>query len=291
MREFTIRDPKERLISAPAYRDRIVHHALCNVIGPVLERSMVAHSYSCRKGLGTGAAREKCRQLVARHSHVLKMDVRHYFPSIDHGLLKDKIRRHVKCRPTLGLCDVLIDGWRSEGEVPVWRPEDDLFSAAERPRGLPIGALTSQLFANLYLGRIDHAVEEHYRPGGYVRYTDDLMLFGDDKRRLGEIRNALLAEFERERLRPHPTKCRVHACREGVPFLGFRYWPGRVRVLRKNRLRFERRMAGFRRGLRKDRAAVVPKIWPAMFGWFQFIREYGVNEGLVRAECRRQVFR
>lgn len=288
MREFRIYDPKERLISAPAYRDRIVHHALCNVIGPILERSMVDHSYSCRVGLGTGAARAHCRHLVARTTHVLKMDVRHYFPSIDHDILKVKLRRHIKCSGTLDLVDRIIDGWHSSDD-PVWFDGDGLLAPLERPRGLPIGALTSQLFANLYLNRIDHVVEEQYRPVGYARYTDDLLLFGNDKRKLGEMRLGLFGEFAREHLKPHPAKCRVHACREGVPFLGFRYWPDKVCVQRTNRLRFERRMREFRRGIRQNQCK-RECVWPSMFGWFQFIREYPINEGLVIEECKRQVF-
>jgi hypothetical protein len=103
------------------------------------------------------------------------------------------------------------------------------------------------------------------------------------------MRARLLEEFARERLKPHPTKCRVHACREGVPFLGFRFWPDGVRVLRENRLRFERRMTGLRRRIKADRS-VMTNVWPSMFGWMQFVREYESNEGLVRAECRHQVF-
>ena len=289
MREFTIHDPKERLISAPSYRDRVVHHALCNVIGPILERSMVAHTFSCRAGLGTRAAREHCHRLVRTRRYVLKMDVRHYFPSIDHRMLKEKLRRHIKCGPTLALADTIIDAWQTPGGDPVWFLGDDLLAPAERPRGLPIGALTSQLFANLYLSRIDHLIKEQLGPSGYARYTDDLLLFDDDKARLHEMRARLLAEFAAERLRPHPTKCRVHACREGVPFLGFRYWPDRVRVLRTCRLRFEHRMTCFRRAIRHDRRA-MRWVWPSMYGWFQFVRMYAVNEGLVHAECRSQAF-
>lgn len=289
-RTFTIFDPKERLICAPCYRDRIVHHALCNVIGPVLERTWIDHTYSCRVGKGTGAARERCRQEVAHRRYVLKMDVRRYFPSIDHGILKEKLRRHVKCRPTLALADRIIDSWRDKHAPVVWHAGDDLLEPLAHPCGLPIGALTSQLFANEYLSRIDHLVKEVIRPAAYLRYTDDLLLFSDDKRRLAAVRDQMIGELARERLKPHPSKCRVHACREGIPFLGFRFFPGRVSVLRENRMRFERRMGGFRRALRKDRVAVAPRIWPSMYGWLQFIREFPVNEGLAKAECHAQVF-
>ena len=284
-----INDPKERLICAPSYPDRVVHHALCNVIGPILDRNLVDHTYSCRVGLGTGAARSRCRSLVRRYSHVLKLDVSRYFPSIDHGILKEKISRLIKCRPTLRLVSRIVDSWKDNDAAPAWFNGDDLFTPSERPHGLPIGALTSQLFANLYLSRTDHFVQETIKPGGYVRYTDDLLLFSNDKhglhRALAEVK-ALLGE---ERLTPHPRKCRVHACREGVPFLGFRYWPNRVQVLRENRLRFDKRMRKFSRKMKVDRS-VLRQVWPSMYAWFQFVREYPVNEGLVLTECRQHCF-
>jgi hypothetical protein len=144
--------------------------------------------------------------------------------------------------------------------------------------------LTSQLFANEYLARLDHLIQERLRPAGYIRYTDDLLLFSDDKRQLAEAKDRLVMELARDRLRPHPTKCRIHACREGIGFLGFRFFPDRVRVKRENRQRFERRL---RAVARRGRLA---EVWPAMFGWFQFVAEFPVNEGLVRAECRAHVF-
>ncbi len=286
---FTIYDPKERLICAPTYPDRVVHHALCNVIGPILERTLVDHTYSCRVGLGTGAARAQCHKLVPRYSHVLKLDVSRYFPSIDHGILKAKIARLIKCRPTLRLIGRIIDSWRDDATNPVWLDGDDLLAPADHPHGLPIGALTSQLFANLYLSRIDHYVEERLKPGGYIRYTDDMLLFADDKGQLHDALSVLKTLLREDRLCPHPRKCRVHACREGVPFLGFRYWPDRVRVQRENRVRFDKRMRKFRRRLQKDRS-VFPDIWPSMYGWLQFVREYPANIGLALAECRHHTF-
>ena len=285
---FVIQDPKRRLICAPCYRDRIVHHALSNVVAPLFERSMCAHSYSCRVGKGTTAARARCRWLVANRRFALKLDVRSYFPSIDHLLLKEKIRRHIRCRPTLALMDDIIDSWSDPEIPPRWFEGDDLLAPAGRPRGLPIGALTSQLFANLYLNQLDHFVEEHIQPAGYLRYTDDLLLFAHDKPFLHEAFKLILQKFAAERLAPHPTKCRVHACREGIPFLGFRFFPARVRVLRANRLRFERRMSLLRRQVGDGRP--VADIGPRMFAWFQFIREFASNEGLVRAESRWHIF-
>jgi len=219
----------------------------------------------------------------------LKVDVRSYFPSIDHGILKKKIARLIKCRSTLRLIGHIIDSWENEAGNPVWKEGDELLTPAIRPHGLPIGALTSQIFANLYLSRLDHYVQEAIKPGGYVRYTDDLLLFSNEKRLLHSALADLKALLRDERLSPHPRKCRVHACREGVPFLGFRYFPDSIRVLKKNKLRFEKRMRKLKRKINRDRS-IVRDVWPSMFGWFQFVREYPVNEGLVIAECRELSF-
>jgi retron-type reverse transcriptase len=286
---FLIHDPKERRICAPCYRDRVVHHALVNVVGPLLERRWIDHTYSCRIGKGTGAARERCRWFVAHRRYVLQMDVRRYFPSIDHAILKGKLRRQIKCMPTLRLLDRVIDSWRDTQAAPGWFAGDELFSPAERTCGLPIGALTSQLLANEYLSRIDHLIQEQVRPDGYIRYTDDLLLFDNDKRKLADAKDLLVIELARDRLRPHPTKCCVRACCEGIGFLGFRFFPNRVRVKRENRQRFERRIRQMRREVLADRRHLT-KVWPSMFGWFQFIREFPVNEGLVQSECRIHAF-
>lgn len=288
-RTFRIFDPKERVICAPPYRDRIVHHALCAVIGPILEGGMVFHTYSCRKEKGTSAARKDCRRAAARFRYALKLDAEKYFASIDHLLLKEKLRRKIKCRRTLALLDRIIDSWSDPGVPTRWFPGDDLLAPLDRPRGLPIGSLTSQLFANLYLSRIDHLIEEKFRPGAYLRYTDDLVLFSDSKKYLRKVKEELAGEFGRERLSLHRTKCRIFPCREGVPFLGFRFFPDRVRVLRSNRLRFEQRMARFRRE-RCRGGFDAEKVGQSVFGWFQFVREFPANEGLVRAQCVRQVF-
>lgn len=288
-RSFRIYDPKERIISAAPYPDRIVHHAVCNVIAPILERTFIDHSYSCRVGKGTAAAREHCRQLVKRYRYALKADVSKYFASIDHEILKAKLRRQIKCRPTLEILDRIVDSWQTTEEPPAWFKDDDLLTPSERPRGLPIGSLTSQLFANLYLSRIDHLIQEEIRPCGYARYTDDLVLFSDSKKFLWDALARLREEFENERLKAPPRKCRVLACRDGAPFLGFRFFPERTRVLRENVMRFRKRMTRLQHRVKADREA-RREIWSSMFGWFQFVREQSGGEGLVLAECRRQRF-
>jgi hypothetical protein len=229
-RLFTIHEPKRREIAAAPFRDRVVHHALCHVLAPVLERRFIARSFSCQIGKGTTVARECCRELTNRHRWVLKCDVRKFFPSLDHGLLREKLERWIACPGALGLVDRILGSFRSGPELPpAWFAGDDLL-AATRPRGLPIGNLTSQLWGNFHLDDLDHWITEAERQGAYLRYTDDFLLFGDDRARLWELRSGIVQQLAAVRLKLAEPKSRLLATREGVPFCGFRFLPGRGRA-------------------------------------------------------------
>ncbi|MCB0174116.1 MAG: hypothetical protein KDJ97_26610 [Anaerolineae bacterium] len=154
---FTIHEPKRRLISAAPFRDRVVHHALCNIIEPIYERKFINDSYANRSGKGTHAALDRCTHYLRRYQYVLQCDVQQFFPAIDHAILKQILGRTLACAPTLRLCERIIDSGRDvlANEYDMrWFPGDDLF-AAGRPRGLPIGNLTSQFWANVYLNELD----------------------------------------------------------------------------------------------------------------------------------------
>lgn len=279
-RDFTIHDPKTRTISAAPYRDRVVHHALVRVIGPLIERRFVDDSFSCRKGKGTSAGRERCRYYTNRYAYALKCDIRRYFESIDHEVLLAKLARVIRCKPTLELCRRIIASRRVDAP-PVWFPGDALWTPHERPRGLPIGNLTSQLWANLYLDRMDHVIKEELRVPGYTRYTDDFVLWADDKGFLHACRERIANELQHERLHLHPVKTRLFPVRCGVPFLGFRFYPGRApRLLGECKRRFEKRM---RRMAADWRAKVVPleDVKASARGW-QAFADYGNVEGLYR---------
>jgi retron-type reverse transcriptase len=156
---FPIRTPpKTRVISAAPFADRVVHHALCNAIGPRLESRFIANSYANRVGKGTHRAVDGLQAFAARYRYVLRLDIVKHFPSIDHRILLDILRPGIRCPKTMGLvARILASGDRileQEYEM-VWFPGDDLF-AALRPRGLPIGNLTSQFWSNCYLNPFDH---------------------------------------------------------------------------------------------------------------------------------------
>lgn len=232
---FVIHDPKRRTITAAPFPDRVVHHALIGGLEPVFDRRMVYESFACRRGKGTHAALAHARGLVRRHACFLKLDVRKCFESLDHGVVLGTLRRCVKDRRTLDLCERIVAAGGSGGV------------------GLPIGNLTSQWFANLVLDRLDHFVKEELGVRGYVRYMDDFALFGEGKDELRCQHDAVQA-FLRERLRLElKERATILApCSQGLPFLGWRVYRGTTRLrpqsLRRLRARIRHRRWELERG-------------------------------------------
>ena len=245
--EIAIRDPKPRMVSAAPFRDRVVHHALCAVIEPLFERGFIADSYANRRGKGTHRAVARYERFRDRHRHVLRCDLYRYFPAIDHAILKADLRRRIRCAPTLALVDAIIDGSNPQEPVHLYYPGDDLFTPFERRRGLPIGNLTSQLFANVHLDGLDHYVKEVLRAPGYLRYVDDFALFHDNAAVLEEWRVRIAAYLARRRLSLHPRKTYVAATAEPTTFLGYVLLPdGRRRLPEANVRRFRGRLRSMR---------------------------------------------
>lgn len=239
-------DPKHRIVSAAPFRDRVVHHALCAVVEPIFARGFIAKSFANQTGKGTHravAAFERCRN---RHAHVLRCDIYRYFPAIDHDILKSDFRRRIACNRTLVLMDKIVDGSNPQEPVSLHFPGDDLFSPFRRQRGLPIGNLTSQFFANLYLDPLDHFATEVLR-APYVRYVDDFALFHDDPAVLQEWHARIARFLEGRRLRLHPKKTFVARIDEPATFLGFVLLPGgRRRLPEDNVRRFRNRLRSLR---------------------------------------------
>jgi RNA-directed DNA polymerase len=278
-RMFTIFEPKRRVVAAAPFRDRVVHHALCEVMQPLLERSFIARSFSCQVGKGTTAARECCRKLVNQHLYVLKCDVSKFFHQIDHEILHAKLAERIRCEKVLEVIQRILGSHETGDTVPMnLFAGDDLITAGERKRGLPIGNLTSQLWGNFYLDGLDHRITEGEAHGAYLRYTDDFLLFGNDKARLWELWAVVKEELAELRLRLAEPKSRMLSCAEGVPFCGFRFLPGLgPRILGATKRRFEaRRNRIFQAGMRG--AELTKRI----FAWYQFSREAS-TEGLRRA--------
>lgn len=242
-RAFWIVDPKRRLISAAPYRDRIVHHALCQVIEPVFERGFIHDSYANRVGKGTHRALDRCTYFARRHRYALKCDLEKYFPSIDHALLLQRIARKIKCPDTLWLLERIIANSNQQEPVVRYFPGDDLFTPFERRCGIPIGNLTSQFFANVYLDGFDHFVKERLGGVAYLRFADDFILFGDDRRQLERLRRVMQDHLDGLRLSLHPRKCQIVPVAAGIPFLGWQVYPAHRRIRRRTGVRMQRRLA------------------------------------------------
>lgn len=231
---FNVKEPKPRLISAAPYRDRVVHHALCNVIMPIFEQTFIHDSYANRSGFGTHRALKRFTQFARSNCYVLQCDIRKYFPSIDHEILKQILRRKIKCSDTLWLIDTIIDSSNEQEPVIDYFPGDSLLTPLQRRKGLPIGNLTSQFFANIYLNPFDHFVKEHLRVGQYLRYVDDFALFSNDQSFLADVRLALEDFLVSLRLNIHPVKSQLSQTRVGATFVGFRVFKDHIRVKSAN---------------------------------------------------------
>ena len=243
---FEVNDPKRRIVSAAPFRDRVVHHALCAVVQPILEAGFIDHTFANRVGKGTHRAIEVYERYRDRYAYVLRCDIYRYFPAIDHAILKSEFRRRVSCPSTLALLDLIVDASNPQEPVNLYFDGDDLFVPFQRRRGLPIGNLTSQFFANLYLDGFDHFVTEVLR-APYLRYVDDFALFHNDPTVLSEWRLRIERCLVGRRLRLHPRKTMILSCSEPAQFLGFElHADGRRRLPEDNVRRFRNRLRGLR---------------------------------------------
>lgn len=268
---FFIYDPKERMISAAPYRDRVLHHALCNIIEPIFEQTFIYDSYANRKGKGNHKAIDRYQFYAKKYPYVLKCDIRKFFPSLDHQILKQELLRKIKCQDTLWLIDTIIDNSNRQVEHLEWFEGDDLFTPITRKKGPPIGNLTSQFWGNVYLNRFDHFIKEELRVPGYIRYVDDFVLFGDKKPQLNQWKIALTRYLANLRLVPHPNKTQIQQTANGVPFLGFQVFPN-YRYVKKSKIRCYRRYLRSNIQLRNQNKLSPQKLEDQLNAWLGHIR-------------------
>ncbi|MEK7306173.1 MAG: RNA-directed DNA polymerase [Nitrospirota bacterium] len=241
-RTFLVYERKPRLISAAPYRDRVVHHAICNIVEPIFERSFIYDSYACRKEKGTHQAVEWFTAFSRKNSYVFKCDIKKYFPSIDHEILFGKIKRKIKCQDTLWLIKKIIDHSNPQEEVIDYFKGDNLFDPLRGRRGIPIGNLTSQFFANIYLNDLDHYAKEVLKCRYYMRYVDDIAILDNSKERLWEIKAAIEEYLEKDRVKLHPKKSFVNPVSIGTDLLGYKVFPTHRLLRRDTSMRFIRRL-------------------------------------------------
>ncbi|MCX8015814.1 MAG: reverse transcriptase/maturase family protein [Patescibacteria group bacterium] len=271
-RQFTVCDSKKRLIKAPAFRDRIIHHALCNVIEPIFDRGFIFDSYACRKNKGTHRAVKRLGNFIKSlktrlgesttsvETYCLKCDVSKYFENIDHNLLLGFIAKKIKDKRVFWLIKRII-----ESDSP----------------GIPIGNLTSQLFANIYLNELDQFIKHYLREKYYLRYMDDFLILDINKKRLHQIKRQI-QKFLRDKLRLelHPKKANIFPINKGIDFLGYKIFFN-YRLLRKNTVkRFIRRLKKHQQQL-KNNLIKINDFKKTFYSWLVYA-QFGKSWRLIK---------
>ncbi|MBK8472731.1 MAG: RNA-directed DNA polymerase [Sphingobacteriales bacterium] len=231
---FVIYDPKKRKICAADFGERVLHNALMNICHDVFERVQIYDSYASRQGKGTYAALRRALVFTKKYRWFLKLDVRKYFESIPHIILKQQLNRLFKDKKLLSIFDQIIDSYTS----------------IDCATGLPIGNLTSQYFANHYLAVADHYAQEQLGCFGYVRYMDDMVLWHNDKEKLLQI-GRLFDYFVKDKLGLTLKPFCLHNCQQGLPFLGYILYPNKTILGARSRIRFIRNLKTYKNKLQK----------------------------------------
>jgi len=230
-RIFKIYEPKERIIKAIPFKDRIVQHALCNIIEPIFESRFIFNSFACRKKKGIHKGLERVRKLVQnyfkdKNGYALKCDIKKYFQSIDHNKLKKIIQRKIKDKQIINLINGIIDSDSSQ---------------FGKDKGIPIGNLTSQLFANIYLNELDQFVKHSLKIKHYFRYVDDFLIFSESKQKLHIYKYKIREFLKTLKLKIPYKKTNIYKINTGVDFLGYKIHLKFIRIRKSNIKRFIKR--------------------------------------------------
>ena len=234
METFIIRDPKTRKINKSDFKDRIVHHALCNIIEPIFERIFIFDSYANRLGKGTLSAlnrfdffKRKVSKNNTRNCFILKADIRHYFDEVSHEILINIIKRKIKDEKIIWLIKQILSNFNSE----------------VKGKGMPLGNLTSQFFANVYLNELDYFVKHKLKIKYYIRYVDDFVIFNSNKEILEKNKEKINLFLKNElKLELHPDKSKIIYLGRGVSFVGFRIFYYYKLLKRFNRKNIQRKL-------------------------------------------------
>lgn len=262
-KNFYVYDPKKRFISALPYEDRVIQHALCNIIEPMFDQVFIYDNYACRRNKGSHRAVSRFTEYSRRNKYALKCDIRNYFASIDHDVLLRIIQGKIKDPDALWLIRTIIESTQNPG--------------------IPIGNLTSQIFANLYLNELDHYIKEKLHWRYYLRYMDDLALFSNDKNELKLIQTKISQYLGPLKLRLHPNKCQIYKTEKGVKFLGYKIYPTHRLVLSQNLKRLRKRMKVYFQFLQKGLSS-MQKITSSIQSWFGYAKHadsYHLRMGIM----------
>ena len=254
---FILHDPKTRVISKSAFRDRIVHHALCNIIEPLFENSFIWDSYANRKEKGVLKAIQRFgffKQKISKNDHktsfVLKADISHYFDSVDHSILLEIIKRKVKDKRIIWLIKQILNNYHTS-----------------QGKGMPLGNLTSQFFANVYLSELDKYTKHQLKVKYYIRYVDDFVILHNSESFLENLKEKVEEYLSKTlSLKLHKEKTKVIPLKKGVCFLGFKIFPYHRLLKKKNQRKFLRKMQELD-SMYKEKRVTYDQIYDSLEGW------------------------
>lgn len=254
-----IYEPKKRTIYIlPFNPDRIVQHALTNVLTPIIDSWFIENSFACRKGKGQHAGSSKTKDFVKRNKYCLKCDIRKFYPSINHDILMGLLEHKIKDKDTLWLLKDIVYSFEGESNAP-------------------IGNLTSQWFGNLYMHEIDKYVKHELKIKDYIRYCDDFCLFHNDKKILKDAAEKIEI-FAREKLKLTLSKCDLFQTNRGVDFLGYRHFPKYTLLRKSTAKRVKRRLAHLPGQLERGEIDIVSytSSIASAFGWLKWADTYNL---------------
>lgn len=260
---FIIRDPKTRKISKSDFRDRIVHHALCNIIEPIFEGIFINDSYANRIGKGTLKAIERFdyfKRIVSKNNavacYVFKGDIQRYFDAVDHQKLIEIISRKIKDKKILWLIKKIISN----------------ISEERKEKGMPLGNLTSQFFANVYLNELDLFVKHKLRVRYYIRYVDDFVILDKNKNLLEQFINEISC-FLKNRLliELHPAKSKITQLGQRLNFLGLRIFYYHKLLKKQNIVKMQKKMM-FLKDKFNNSEISYDKLYDSLEGWLAYAK-------------------
>ncbi|QIB26117.1 reverse transcriptase/maturase family protein [Caloranaerobacter azorensis] len=289
-REFYVYEPKKRLIMALPFRDRIVQWAIYRKIFPVFDRQFINDSYACRKGKGTHKAADRLQYWLRKVSrkpekwYYLKLDISKYFYRIDHDILMGLLKKKIADKDLLWLLDKIINSEDMKFGLPLGvdpdqvSDEDRLFDV-----GIPIGNLTSQMFANLYLNELDQYCKHKLKLRYYIRYMDDVIILHSDKKHLHEVKSEI-EKFLNERLRLHlNNKTAIRPINAGIEFVGFRIWPTHRKLKKKTALKMKKRIKYIKKAYARGEISFdqVNSTMQSYFGIMQHFNSYNLKKKIL----------
>jgi retron-type reverse transcriptase len=276
---FNICDPKPRNIHKAVVRDRVVHHAIFNVLNPIFEASFIANSFSCRIGKGTHKGVNTLSRVIRKTSKnftqpcfILKCDIRKFFDSVDHKILIKILERKIKDKDAIWLLKEIVGSFSSRNSLP------------GQSKGIPLGNLTSQLFANIYLNNFDQFIKHKLKIKNYLRYTDDFVIIEQDKDKLREYLFSIQAFLGNNlALQLHPKKVFIRKYQQGIDFLGYIVLPHYQLVRTKTRRRifkkFKKRIEEYQKGIIEKQS--LGQSLQSYLGVFSHANAYRLSQELI----------